>query len=172
MKIPRIITEQYPQGLGSTVSDIILEVKQTPLAPYHIFSKTKFSMLIDDIKKLLEQYKSEGRTQVILFGMETHACIMQTTLDLLVEGMEVHIAVDACMSLRYVIFIMFDHYLLIRNCRSYDRDIGLDRLKSEGAVVHTAEGIVFDLIRDSKHEKFRELATLIKDIKLNPWENY
>ena len=103
LRVPRIITEQYPEGLGSTISELDLDLESI-VSPAILISKTRFSMLTDEVKEQLHRYKEDGRTQVILLGMETHACITQTSLDLLEHGLNVHIAVDACLSLRYLSF--------------------------------------------------------------------
>lgn len=63
MGIPVIATEQYPKGLGNTVSEI-------DVSKAHVFSKTVFSMVISDVEQLLESDQNKDRNSVVLFGIE------------------------------------------------------------------------------------------------------
>ena len=94
MSIPTVATEQYPKGLGHTVPE--LEIAKFGIGPY---SKTCFTMVLPQLMEEL-QSKQSGTLSVILCGIETHACIHHTTLDLLERGLDVHIPVD-CVSSRY-----------------------------------------------------------------------
>nr|XP_014337057.1 PREDICTED: isochorismatase domain-containing protein 2, mitochondrial isoform X3 [Bos mutus] len=88
LSVPTVLTEQYPQGLGPTVP----ELGAQGLQPY---SKTCFSMVP------AVQQELDARPQlrsVLLCGVETQACILQTALDLLDRGLQVHVVVDACTS--------------------------------------------------------------------------
>ncbi|XP_014337056.2 isochorismatase domain-containing protein 2 isoform X1 [Bos mutus] len=90
LSVPTVLTEQYPQGLGPTVP----ELGAQGLQPY---SKTCFSMVP------AVQQELDARPQlrsVLLCGVETQACILQTALDLLDRGLQVHVVVDACTSRR------------------------------------------------------------------------
>lgn len=88
LSIPVVITEQYPQGLGKTVS----EIKGSTDSTY--IEKTSFSAY-GDIKKTLENI---GRKQIILLGIETHICVHQTADALLRQGYEVHVLKDGTSS--------------------------------------------------------------------------
>jgi len=92
MKMPIVYTEQYPKGLGHTVP----ELKVDPY-PSFKFEKTQFSMMIPQLQQLLKDELSRVNS-VILCGIETHACIRHTTMDLVENGFNVHVVVDACSS--------------------------------------------------------------------------
>lgn len=92
LDIPIVATEQYPKGLGPTVSELDLKLANVP-----IFTKTCFSMCVGDVLGHVKSLAPEAKS-VILCGIETHACILQTTLDLLEKNYDVHVIVDACSS--------------------------------------------------------------------------
>lgn len=135
LNISTVITEQYPKGLGSTIE----EIKEVlPNAEY--VEKTTFSAFKEDeVKKLLSQ------KQVILFGIETHICVLQTAMDLLNEGYEVFLVQNACGS---------------RN--DDNKQAALRRLIHAGIQIVTTEMVIFELLESSKHPNFKEVQELIK----------
>lgn len=90
LNIPLIVTEQYPQAFGPTVE----EIKKDHAVG--VFPKTKFSMCVPEVVSQLE--KIPDLKCAILYGIEAHACIEQTAIDLLGLGLSVHIVADACSS--------------------------------------------------------------------------
>lgn len=135
LNIPAVITEQYPKGLGDTIE----EIKQAlPNAEY--VEKTSFSALKEEeVEKLLSQ------KQVIIFGIETHICVLQTAIDLLNAGYEVFVVQNACGS----------------RC-SDNKNAALRRLIHAGAQIVTTEMVLFELLEGSKHPNFKEVQALIK----------
>lgn len=89
--IPVIVTEQYPKGLGKTVSELDLSKAVSGAA----FEKTDFTMIVPDVRAQLDGLKP---TDAVLLGLEAHVCVQQTTLDLLEWGCNVHLCVDAVSS--------------------------------------------------------------------------
>jgi len=81
----------------------------------------------------------------IICGIESHVCVFQTARDLIQHGLSVHVVDDATSSRT-----------------SDNKDIGVNRMAKEGAVITSTEMLLFELLRDAKHEKFRELVKLIK----------
>lgn len=96
--------------------------------------------------------KSEEKTtesavdKVVLCGIETHVCILQTCVDLRRNNFDVYLPVDA-----------------VGSQRLQDHDVAIKRLEREGVKLTTTESVVFELIKDSNHESFREISSLIKD---------
>ena len=135
LEIPKVITEQYPKGLGSTIEEI---KNALPNAEY--VEKTTFSALKEeDVNKFLSQ------KQVIILGIETHICVLQTAMDLLNEGYEVFVVQNACGS------------------RSKEnKQAALRRLVHAGAQIVTTEMVLFELLEGSKHPNFKEVQALIK----------
>ncbi len=140
--IPTIVTEQYPKGLGSTVPPL----SQSLAADAFITEKSSFSALLEpSFKEKIQELKNNGKNQIIVGGIETHICVLQTALDLIKEGFEVYIAKDACAS---------------RNKDEYKT--GLELLKQSNAKISCVEIVLFEWLKTSKHPKFKEIQTLIK----------
>ncbi len=96
------------------------------------------------MSKLKEEQGGETKS-VILCGIETHACIYHTALDLLEKGgVDVHVVADCCSSRSET-----------------DRLITLQKLRDMGAYLTTCETIILGLAADSKHPKFRDLQKLV-----------
>ncbi|MBP1695683.1 MAG: hydrolase [Deltaproteobacteria bacterium] len=138
MAIPVVITEQYPKGLGSTVSDIKME-----LGPTLPIEKVSFSCC--GVETFNEKINQPGRKQVILTGIETHVCILQTADDLIQKGHEVHAIADA-----------------ICSRRKLDWEIGLRWMERKGAMISTTEIIAFQLLKEAGTEEFRALSKWLK----------
>ena len=137
--VPMIVTEQYPAGLGRTAEEILLTLPDDLVA----IEKTAFSAYgSPDFRVKLEDLKVE---QIILCGVETHVCINQTAHDLLDQGLNVHLLTD-CVGSR------FDH----------DKRTGLNKMRSSGVISSSIETALFEMMRDAKHPKFKEIQALIK----------
>ena len=135
LNIPTVISEQYPKGLGST----ILEIKDAIQNAEYVEKTTFSAFKEDEVKKLL------SHKQVIIFGIETHICVLQTAMDLLNEGYEVFLVQNACGS------------------RTDDnKQAALRRLIHAGVQIVTTEMVIFELLESSKHPNFKEIQALIK----------
>ena len=138
LEIPTIITEQYPKGLGNTISKI---KDNLPNAKY--FEKTDFSALNNP--ELKEIIKKSKKSQIVIFGIETHICVYQTVVDLIKEGFNVVVAKDACAS---------------RSTDCFKN--GIQLMKDNGAVISNVETILFELLKSSKNPYFKAVQALIK----------
>ncbi len=138
LDLPVFITEQYPKGLGHTITTLSEALDK---AVY--FEKTDFNALTDE--SLLSELKMTDRKQVVLCGIETHICVHQTAAALIENGFEVFVLKDSCGS-------RFEEEHLM----------GLSRMKDNGAFITTAEIALFELLKSAKHPNFKELQTLIK----------
>src|SRR5688500_7118440 len=137
--VPMIVTEQYPAGLGCTAEEILLTFPDE----FETVEKTAFSAFGSEAfrSKLAET----GAGQVILCGVETHVCVSQTAHDLLEQGLNVHVLTDSVGS-------RFEH----------DKRAGLKKMFHSGVVSSSVEMALFEVMRDSKHPKFKEMQALIK----------
>lgn len=138
LKIPYLITEQYPAGLGQTLPEILDVLK-----PEEVIEKTAFSCYGECafIRKLNEL----NRCDVIVCGIETHVCLLQTVFDLLSKAFRVFVVADATSSRRIS-----------------DKELALSAMREEGAVVVSTESLLFMLLADSKHPHFRQVQSLVK----------
>ncbi|MGI8495658.1 MAG: isochorismatase family protein [Pyrinomonadaceae bacterium] len=139
LDVPIIVTEQYPKGLGRTAEEILFTLP----AEFEFFEKSAFSSCgAQGFKNKLQELNA---SQIVLCGVETHVCVNQTAHDLLDENYQVHLLTDAVAS-RY----------------SHDNQAGLEKMRMNGVVSSSVEMALFELMRDSKHEQFKEIQNLIK----------
>lgn len=137
LQVPTIITEQYPQGLGHTATEVLL-----PSQPL-IIEKISFSCLLSDtIHDKLRTYQAKS---LVLAGVEAHICVLKTALDALDNGYEVHIVADA-----------------VSSRRLFDKEIALARLRQAGAYIATTEMILFQLMNEAGTAEFKQISKLIK----------
>ena len=108
-----------------------------------IIEKVTFSACDND--ETWNYLAQQNRISVLVFGVETHVCVMQTVLDLLDNGMQPVVIADATGS---------------RD--SYDRRQAIRRMRRAGAVITTTEAILFELCRSSKDPVFKAISQLIK----------
>jgi nicotinamidase-related amidase len=135
--VPAQATEQYPRGLGPTVPELAKYFGERP-------DKVAFSSCA--IPSVVESLHRGARPKVVLTGIETHVCVLNTALDLLALDFRVYLAVDA-IGARYRI----------------DHETALRRLEQAGAILTTAEGCVFEWMGGSKHPQFKAVSLLVQD---------
>ena len=140
LKIPSIVTTQYAKGLGETVPDIAGLLPDTPSIDKLMFSCFGSDAFCSALKRLPGQ-----RTTVLLCGMETHICVMQTALGALREGYLVHVASDA-----------------VGSRTELNWRIGLERMRAAGAILSSAEMMLYELLRSSGAPAFKELLPYLK----------
>ncbi|DBB08350.1 hypothetical protein WJX82_009410 [Trebouxia sp. C0006] len=144
LDMPILVTEQYPKALGGT-KQLIKDSLPTGMQAH---PKLLFSMCGDDTAGWWAKH-SEIR-QVLLCGIEAHVCVLQTALDLLDRGIEVHLVVDGISSQRLV-----------------DRQIALNRASQSGAFLGTSEMLLFQLMQGAKHPAFKTISTLFKENRVD-----
>jgi nicotinamidase-related amidase len=138
LAIPVVFTEQYVKGLGATLGEL---KQRVPAAS--CFEKMTFSCCGN--AAFVDQLKQSGRKQIIVTGMETHVCVLQTVIDLLDEEFDVHLVKDAVMS------------------RSPDnRETAIESMVLAGAVPTCTEAVVFQLLKIAGTDSFRKLSKLVK----------
>lgn len=139
LDVPILVNEQYKKGLGETVP----ELQQLLLEEPH-FEKVTFSGYDD--QETRQAIERQAKKYIIICGIETHVCVMQTALDLL--------AAD------YIPIIVGD---AVGSRFAQDRETALIRLRQSGAILATTESILFELCRSSKAPAFKAISALVKD---------
>jgi nicotinamidase-related amidase len=137
--LPLIVTEQYPQGLGSTT----VRLKKWLPSNQIIYAKTTFSGYHD--QKIRQAVDAVGVNYWILAGIEAHICVLQTAKDLLLTGKKVVVLNDA-----------------ITSRSIYDYSTAIGELKEMGARMTSVEVAIYEILRDSTHPSFKEMLSLIK----------
>lgn len=137
--VPVIVSEQYPQGLGPTHAAIR---EATPAGAAHC-TKMTFSCCADEGGRAALQRTQ--RRQVLLIGIETHVCVLQTALDLAAEGAVPVVLADA-----------------VGSRRDLDHRVALERMRSAGVVVSTVESVIFELVHASGTDLFKRILPIVK----------
>jgi nicotinamidase-related amidase len=138
LDIPILLTEQYPKGLGFTIPAIKEALSTSPA-----IEKTAFSCC--DEPAFMKSLADSGKKSIIIAGIESHVCVLQTVLDLLKIGFQ-PVVVEDCVSSR----------------KPNDKKIALKRMNQEGAIISTYESILFELARVSGTEQFKAISKLVK----------
>jgi nicotinamidase-related amidase len=139
--IPVIATEQYPKGLGPTVPSVAAPLPEPPLV------KDTFSCVREPaVRAAIE---AAGRRQAVVAGIEAHVCVLQTALDLVAAGFQVHVPHDA-----------------VSSRRPADKAWALDRMAAAGVIVTTAESALFELLERCGTDEFRAVSRMIRNIPL------
>lgn len=139
LEVPVIVTEQYPRGLKHTASEISAHLRPESKA----VEKICFSSC--GVAEFTEQLRSRNVQQVIVCGIEAHICVAQTVLDLLADGIEVHLLVD-CITSR----------------KRDSKEVALHRLTQAGAVLSNLEMALFEMMRTADSPQFKAVQSLIK----------
>jgi nicotinamidase-related amidase len=136
--VPILWCQQYPEALGLTVVPLAELLKG--LSP---MDKLSFSCCgAPDFVRRLEALGVEA---AVLCGIESHVCVFQTAMDLLRQGLKVHVIADA-----------------ISSRTEENKQIGLARMTAGGVIINSTEMVLFELLRTAEHPKFKELAALIR----------
>lgn len=136
--VPIIVSEQYPKGLGGT------DARLTPLpAQATVLPKLAFSCAADP--GLLAAVKATGRDQLVVCGMETHVCVLQSALGFVATGRQVFVVSDA-----------------VGSRHEERRRLGLERMRAGGVDIVDSEMVVFEWLGAAGTDAFRELSRLIR----------
>jgi len=139
LDIPVQVTEQYPKGLGPTIGDI----KESVGEGFSPIEKLAFSCARSP--EFIEAFKDLGRSSVLLCGVETHVCVLQTAIDLVNDGYRVYVPADAVVS---------------RKELDWEKGIGL--MDKAGAFVGTTEAFLFQLLERAGTDEFKQISKLVR----------
>jgi nicotinamidase-related amidase len=137
LEMPVQATEQYPKGLGPTVPELARRVPQRP-------DKVAFSCCA--IPSVMDNFRRAARPKLLLAGIETHVCVLQTALDLLALNFRVYVPADGVASRH-----MIDHEMALR------------RLENAGAIITSCESAVFEWIGAAGTPQFKEISRLVQE---------
>ena len=137
LKVPIVVTEQYPKGLGPTVPDV-----QLLLSNANVVTKAEKTMF--SVRAAAEAFSGlagQGITNLVLVGIETHVCVAQSALDLLANGFEVHVCTDA-----------------VGSRKPSDHETALRRMENSGVIPTTVEAVLFEWCENANHESFKTIS--------------
>jgi nicotinamidase-related amidase len=138
LDVPILLTEQYKKGLGETLPELIQEIESP-----QIFQKEHFSACLEE--DFIPTVQSFNREKIVVCGMETHVCVLQTCLDLIKAGFQVHLVADA-----------------VASRVDKNRDIAIDIMKQAGAVITSTEIVIFQWACRANTDKFRRILPIVK----------
>ncbi len=138
LNIPVIRTEQYPKGLGETLDDVRQHIQQETR-----LEKTCFSCCgASGFEQSLQQ---SGRKQIVIAGMESHVCVLQTAMELKVKG--------------YAVFVVSD---AVCSRDKHNHKNALRRMEQAGVVISNTESVLFEWLRDAQHPHFKAISKLVR----------
>lgn len=137
LEVPVTATEQYSKGLGPTVMSLAHYLPDR-------LEKNRFSSA-EVLNWGNAAAEPAGRFRIVVAGIEAHVCVLQTVLDLLAQGFDVHVPADA-----------------VSSRSDFNRQIALDRMSSSGAVVTTTESVLFEWCEVAGTDEFKQISQLIR----------
>ena len=138
LSLPIFVTEQYTKGLGYTVasiSEVLTGIGRIEKLSFSCCDEPRFNL----------ELATSGKENVIITGIESHVCVLQTVIDLKRQGYQ-PVVVEDCISSRKV-------------C---DKLMAVERMRQEGAIITTYESILFEMLRYSGGEVFKAISRLVK----------
>ncbi|KAJ0410605.1 hypothetical protein ATCC90586_007438 [Pythium insidiosum] len=149
LRVPVVVTTQNAARLGDTVPELATRFdemsKSDAPESVAVFDKTLFSMMTPEVEAHVEALSSGTRKSVLLCGIEGHVCVLQTCLDLLDKGYDVHVVADA-----------------VSSSSAFNRSMALERMRQSGAFITSVESAIFQLTGDAAQPHFRAISKLIK----------
>ncbi len=138
LDIPIVLTEQYPKGIGQTVEPI-----RKALPEYRPIEKLTFSCC--DEPSFPDAIRKLNKKNLVVTGMETHICILQTSISFLRQGFNVHLVKDAVCS---------------RTKENWK--VACEFMRDAGAVITCTETVLFQLLQIAGTEEFKAISKRIK----------
>lgn len=138
LSVPIVVTQQYTKGLGNSIAEL-----NEAIGNFSYIEKQTFSCYREP--SFIKVMNRSGKRNIIIMGIESHICVMQTALDLLYNNFTPVIVVDA-----------------ISSRKEEDKQIALWRMRDVGCIMTTTESILFELCRTSGAPEFKEISKLVK----------
>jgi nicotinamidase-related amidase len=139
LSLPVIVSRQYVKGLGETIAEIsslLANVKPIDKMEFGCFGNGEYCSTIANLA---------NRTTLLLCGIESHICVMQTALGALSQGLNVHVAADA-----------------VSSRTELNWKIGLNRMQAAGAIVSSTEMMIYELLGKAGTPAFKEMLQHLK----------
>lgn len=136
--VPVLVTQQYSKALGATLPSVVSLIKD-----FNSIEKIAFSCCDEPV--FLEALKATKKKNVIILGIESHVCVLQTVLDLLSDGYQ-PIVVEDCVTSRSLT----------------DKATSIERMRSSGAIITSYESVLFELTRTAGTDQFKAISKIVK----------
>ena len=136
--VPSAATMQYPKGLGPLVD---------PLRDRFPDAEEKLDFSAAVCRRELDRWRVGGRDQILVCGIETHICVLQTVLDLLAEGLRPVVVAEA-----------------VAARGGWEHELAIEQMQSSGAVVTSVESILFQWLGSARHPQFKAISQIVKNL--------
>ncbi len=136
-KMPVIVTKQVK--LGELAQEIKARIPENAV----FFEKKSFSIFGDE--KIAAYIEGLQKQQLIITGIETHICILQSVMDALDEGYRVYVPPDATAS-------QIDS----------DYRYTLSHMARLGAIIVPSESLVYMAMKTSEYSGFKKILEMVK----------
>lgn len=133
LEVPVLVSEQYPRGIGRTH-----EALRQIVPAQAVREKLHFSCVAS---RCLEGVDGIERRQIVVCGIESHVCVLQTVLELRGQDKEVFVVADA-----------------VSSRKACDRELALARMRDHGARVVSREMVAFEWLEQAGTAEFREIS--------------
>lgn len=138
LQLPLVVTQQYTKGLGETVAEI-----RSVIPDFLYIEKRDFSCCDEPL--VIEKLKQTGAQNVIICGIESHVCVLQTAVDLKEAGFNPIVVMDA-----------------VSSRTAENRELSKERFRFEGIMMTSVESVLFELTRSSAAPEFKAISKLVK----------
>ncbi|KAL5527539.1 hypothetical protein ACEPAG_6340 [Sanghuangporus baumii] len=144
LEIPVIVSEQNPSKLGRSVEQ--LDFTQLGSLHRQTIEKSLFSLVTPELDAFLKLEENTHIKSLVLMGIESHICVLQTALDLLERNYDVHVLADG-----------------VSSCNKEEVPFALERMRQANAQITTSESAAYQLMADAGKPEFRAFAQIIKE---------
>lgn len=138
LEVPSAGTLQYPKGLGGFVA---------PLDVWFPDAEEKLDFSAAVCRRDLDAWRKAGRDQILVTGLETHICVLQTVMDLIAEGCTAFVVAEA-----------------VAARGGWEHETAIEQMRSMGAVVTTVESILFQWLGSAAHPQFKAISRIVKEL--------
>lgn len=134
LNIPTLFSEQYPKGLGPSTQNVLDALPDDAIR----LEKLSFSCVGEP--GCADQIQQAAK-QIIICGMETHVCVLQTALELKERGLDLFVVADG-----------------VSSRTEQNKQLGLDRMRQHGIEIVSKEMVIFEWLRRAGSDEFRSIS--------------
>lgn len=138
LEIPSAATVQYPKGLGGLVQPLDERFKEAE-------EKLDFSSAV--CRRDLDVWRGQGRDQILICGIETHICVLQTVMDLIEEGFHPFVVGEA-----------------VAARGGWEHELAIEQMRSLGATITSVESVLFQWLGTAAHPHFKAISRIVKGL--------
>lgn len=138
LDVPSAATLQYPKGLGQLVSPLDERFENPE-------EKMDFSSAV--CRRDIDQWIAQGRDQILICGIETHICVLQTVMDLQAEGLRPVVVAEA-----------------VAARGGWEHELAIDQMRQMGVTISSVESILFQWLGTAEHPHFKAISKIVKSL--------